>query len=242
MTAGKGKRLRETDLYGPVHDWLLARGYTVRGEVKDCDIAATHGDDLVVVELKRGFSVDLLLQAVKRQRVADSVYVALPKPDSWPRGARWRRIEHLLKRLELGLILVSFATPVPAVDVAFHPKPYEGRRNTRKRRAILQEIAGRSGDGNKGGSTRRRILTAYRERAIYIACCLEREGPLTLERLGELGAGPKAPSILKRNVYGWFERVDTGVYALKAQGREALAAYADLAVQFRAALDREEGG
>ncbi len=233
---GRGSHLRETDLYGPVHDWLVARGYTVRAEVKDCDIAATLGTQLVVIELKRSFSIDLLLQAAERQRVADAVYVALPKPDSWPRGARWRRIEHLLKRLELGLILVSFATPVPAVDVAFHPKPYEGRRNTQRRRVVLQEMAGRSGDGNQGGSTRRRILTAYREQAIYIACCLERHGPLGLEQLQALGAGPKTPSILKRNVYGWFERVGAGVYALTPEGREALGGYADLVAQFQAAL------
>ncbi len=103
-------------------------------------------------------------------------------------------------------------------------------------------MAGRSGDGNEGGSTRRRILTAYREHAVYIACCLERHGPLSLERLQALGAGPKAPKILKRNVYGWFERIDVGVHALKPEGREALAEYADLVAQFRAALDGNGGG
>lgn len=237
VAAGKEAHLRETDLYGPVRDWLVARGYTVRSEVKDCDIAATRDDDLVVVELKRRFSVDLLLQATQRQRVADSVYVALPKPASWPRGARWRRIEHLLRRLELGLILVSFATPVPVVDVAFDPQPCVRRRDTRQRRAILREIAGRSGDHNQGGSSRRGILTAYREQAIYIACCLDMYGPLSPAQLRELGAGPKAQSIVRRNVYGWFERVRVGVYGLKTEGQEALAAYADLVAQFRAVLD-----
>ncbi|HOR01029.1 MAG TPA: DUF2161 family putative PD-(D/E)XK-type phosphodiesterase [Anaerolineae bacterium] len=241
MTASTRAHLRETDLYGPVRDWLAARGYTVRSEVKDCDIAATRGDELVVVELKRGFSVDLLLQATQRQRVADSVYVALPKPDVWAERTRWRHIEHLLRRLELGLILVSFATPVPVVDVAFDPQPLQSRRNTRGRRAILREMAGRSGDHNHGGSTRRSILTAYREQAIYIACCLEKHGPLSPERLRELGAGEKTQAILRRNVYGWFERVQVGVYALGAEGREALAGYADLAAQFRAALDGTVG-
>ncbi len=237
VAAGRGAQLRETDLYGPVHDWLAARGYAVRGEVKDCDIVATRGDELVVVELKRGFSVDLLLQATQRQRVADSVYVALPKPDPWPRGARWRHIEHLLRRLELGLILVSFATPVPLVDVVFHPQPCQRRRSTGKRRAILQEVAGRSGDRNQGGSSRRGIVTAYREQAVFIACCLDKHGPLSPEQLRELGAGPKTPSILRRNVYGWFERVRVGEYALREEGREALAAYVDLVAQFRAALE-----
>ena len=32
--------LRESDLYGPVRDYLENLGYQVKGEVKDCDIAA----------------------------------------------------------------------------------------------------------------------------------------------------------------------------------------------------------
>jgi len=236
VAAGEGTKLRETDLYGPVHDYLVARGYTVRSEVKDCDIVATRGDELVVVELKRSLSLDLVLQATQRQRMADLVYVALPKPDLWTERARWRRVEHLLRRLELGLILVSFATAVPVVDVALHPQPLPLRRNTRQRRAVLAEVAGRSGDHNLGGSTRRGIVTAYREQAIYIACCLDVHGPLGLERLLELGAGAKTQAILRRNVYGWFERPEPGVYSLNAKGRQALSDYADLSAQFRAAL------
>lgn len=229
-------RLRETDLSGPVHDYLVAQGYAVRSEVKDCDIVASRGDELLVVELKRSLSLDLLLQATQRQRAADSVYLALPKPDLWAVRARWRRVEHLLRRLELGLILVSFSTAVPLVDVVLHPEPWQPRRDTRRRRALLAEMAGRSGDHNLGGSTRRGIVTAYREQAIYIACCLDLYGPLSLERLRELGAGERAQAILRRNVYGWFERVEPGVYALQEEGRRALVRYADLAAPLRAAL------
>jgi len=35
---------------------------------------------------------------------------------------------------------------------------------------------------------------------------------------------PNSASILRRDVYGWFERVDRGIYALTPRGREALAA------------------
>jgi len=83
---------RETDLYGPINDYLTAQGYTVRSEVLGCDIAATKGEDLVVIELKRSFCISLLLQATQRQRVADSVYVAIPKPPDRERRARWRHI------------------------------------------------------------------------------------------------------------------------------------------------------
>ncbi len=33
--------LLEKDLYGPMRDFLVGQGYTVRGEVKHCDITAT---------------------------------------------------------------------------------------------------------------------------------------------------------------------------------------------------------
>ena len=241
MPTGEGMVARETDLYGPINDYLIAQGYTVRSEVLGCDIAATKGEDLVVIELKRSFCISLLLQATQRQRVADSVYVAIPKPPDRERRARWRHIQHLLRRLELGLILVSFSTAVPTVEIAFDPLPLERKRDSRRRRAVVHEIAGRSGEYNEGGSTRRKIVTAYRENAIFIACCLERYGPLEPGQLRDLGAGPKTLSILSRNVYGWFQRVDAGVYGLRAPGRHALASYPELVEQFHRALDKPSG-
>ena len=37
---------KESDLYGPVRDYLENLGYQVKGEVKDCDIAARSAQDL----------------------------------------------------------------------------------------------------------------------------------------------------------------------------------------------------
>ena len=51
--------LRESDLYGPVRDYLENLGYQVKGEVKDCDIAALRDGELIVVELKRGVTLEL---------------------------------------------------------------------------------------------------------------------------------------------------------------------------------------
>ena len=39
--------MHETDLYGPIRDYLVTLGYDVQGEVKGCDIAARKGDDLI---------------------------------------------------------------------------------------------------------------------------------------------------------------------------------------------------
>ncbi len=51
MAKGKSKTLKETDLYGPIRDYLQAQGYEVRGEVEGWVIAARKGDDLFIVEL-----------------------------------------------------------------------------------------------------------------------------------------------------------------------------------------------
>ena len=72
------KRMLESDLYQPVKDYLEKHGYTVRGEVKHCDMVAIKGDELIVVELKTGANMTLLVQATERQSISDSVYVAIP--------------------------------------------------------------------------------------------------------------------------------------------------------------------
>ena len=45
-------RTRETGLYGPVKQFFEDQGFAVRSEVKDCDLAAVRGDDMVLVEMK----------------------------------------------------------------------------------------------------------------------------------------------------------------------------------------------
>jgi hypothetical protein len=237
---------RECDLSPPIQSYLAAQGYTVRSEVNDCDITALDGENLIVIELKKSFSTDLLIQATDRQRIADTVYIALPVEGTHQRkdrySKRWRGIEHLLKRLELGLILVHFPEDTdapPVVEVVFHPvadpKP---RRKTKRRQAVLREIAERSGDYNVGGTGGRAILTAYREQAIFIACCLDRHGPLSPSALRALGTSAKTQSILLRNVYGWYERLERGLYALRPAGREQIAqTYPGLAALYAAKVE-----
>ena len=91
---------------------------------------------------------------------------------------------------------------------------------------------GRSGDFNEGGSTRRKLVTAYRENAIHIACCLFDCGPMSPKALRGLGTGERTLSILYTNVYSWFEAVDKGLYALSPKGREELEAYGELVERY----------
>ena len=99
--------MRETDLYAPVKALLEAQGYTVKAEVGPADVVAVRGDEPpVVVELKTGFSLSLVHQAIARQSITDAVYVAVPHK---PGRAAWSALKNnktLCRRLGLGLILV----------------------------------------------------------------------------------------------------------------------------------------
>jgi len=201
MSANMPRPLRETDLYEPIRDYLVSQGYTVRAEVADCDVVAYKEGELLIVELKRRCSADLLIQAIDRQRITDSVYVALPGPFDLRRGSRWHGIRKLLRRLELGLIVVDLQRARPQVKVVSRPSPYRKKRLKHRRLAVLEEMIGRSGNRNQGGTQRRqKLVTAYRESAIHIACCLERYGPLTPRQLRGLCAGSKTTSILYKDV------------------------------------------
>jgi hypothetical protein len=225
---------RETELYAPLKSWLEENGYTVRSEVLGCDIAAEKDGALVLIEMKLKFGTELLLQATQRQRAVDTVYVALPRPDSmW--GKKWRSQTHLLKRLELGLIVVN-PGGAPEAEVVFHPAPFQRQRRKAQRQALLQEMNGRSGDYNTGGSHGTKLMTAYREKALFIACCLDWLGPLSPKALRACGAAKNAGAICYTNHYGWFERIAKGSYAISAAGRDALEAYSEAAAQAREKL------
>lgn len=226
--AGPKRPERETDLYAPVRAFLGAQGFTVRAEVRGCDVTAVKGDHVVVVELKLGFTLDLLLQGLRRQRVADLVYLAVPRPAKAAHEARLRENLPLLRRLEFGLLVVDFRSEPATITVALQPVPFERRRDAKGRRALLRELALRSGDDNTGGCTRRSLVTAYRENALLIAAALARFGPLAPRQLRSVGTGAKTLSILHGNVYGWFERVDRALYRLQPAGATALQTYATL--------------
>lgn len=227
---------RETDLYPPVRDFLAAQGFTVRAEVHRCDVAATRGDDLVIVELKASLTLELLLQAVQRQRLTDTVYLAVPRPATSAQDARLRALRPLLRRLELGLLIVDLGGSPAGVLVVLQPQPLQRRRQAKARRALLQELAARTGDDNAGGSTRRPLVTVYREQALFIALLMHRFGAMAPRRLRELGAATKALSIVRNDVYGWFERLDHALYGLKSAGAQALERYADVVARFETRL------
>jgi hypothetical protein len=233
------KKLLETDLYPPIRDYLESNGYKVRSEVINCDITAVKDDELVVVELKLSANVQLLIQATERQRITDSVYVAVPAPRN-RRATHWRGIKRILRMLEVGLITVDFGQRSPRVTREFDPLPYSRRKQPKKRHAVIREISERSGEYNIAGSSGRKLMTAYRENAIFIACCLHRHGSLSPARLRAMGTGDKTQSILAHNFYGWFQRVDRGIYEITTPGVSEMSGHPDLVDHYNAILSSLE--
>src|SRR3989442_8238145 len=122
----------ESDLYPAVKAFLEGQGYSVKAEVRGCDVVATRGDGPpVIVELKLSFSLALLLQGVDRLTLTDRVYLAVCRPRS--RRARRasvhrRNVRDLCRRLGLGLMTVAPRRAATGVEGIVDPVPYPPRR------------------------------------------------------------------------------------------------------------------
>lgn len=216
----------ETDLYAPIKAYLEAQGYEVKAEIGACDILARRGEEEpVAVEMKLNFSLALVMQGVARQALFEQVYLAVPA--SGPRGwkLRYRDITRLCRRLGLGLIAVRFGKDGAKVEAHLDPGPYVPRRNSRKRGRLLREFAARKGDPNAGGATGVKTITAYRQDAVRLAHLLAGAGPLKAAVAARETGVSRAGVIFRANYYGWFMRVERGVYGLTPEGEAALAAF-----------------
>ncbi|OFW97499.1 MAG: hypothetical protein A3D94_19555 [Alphaproteobacteria bacterium RIFCSPHIGHO2_12_FULL_66_14] len=205
----------ESDLYAPVKAMLEGQGYIVKGEVRGCDVVAVRGKEPpVVVELKRTFGLGLVLQGVDRLALTDLVYLAVGQ---WPK--RMKNVKKLCRRLGLGFIVVA----ANKADVVLDPAPYLPRKNKRKAGRLLGEHARRVGDPNLGGQAMRApLMTAYRQQALRCAELLMANGPMKLKAMRAAADVPDAAKILQQDVYGWFERIERGVYGVTPKGRQGL--------------------
>jgi hypothetical protein len=209
----------ETTLYLPIKSFLEKAGYTVKGEVGGCDLLAVGDGEpplVVICELKLTFNLELVLQAVDRAAASDEVWLAARISSKGKGRERDRRFRDLCRRLGFGMLGVS---ELGIVDVLVSPCAPMPRKNPRRRTRLLNEHKRRQGDPTAGGGSRMPIMTAYRQRALACAAALE-VGPRRPRDLRPSAAD--AARILFDNVYGWFERIDRGVYALTEPGRQAL--------------------
>ncbi|SFL14967.1 Putative PD-(D/E)XK phosphodiesterase [Paenibacillus sp. 1_12] len=283
----------ETELYAPVKSFFEHQGYSVRGEVRHCDLVAIRGEEQpVIVELKRYFSIPLLLQGIDRLRLSRCVYVAfeLPNKGRAPHGASWPELRKLCQMLGIGMITVQFfKRKQPAVHIECHPSkaaadlltaavtsnladsmpsdfdsPFSTmdadnrfesaadyacssdaepsnaintnieplytpaklpRLNKRAADGIVKEFMERRADYNVGGSSKKKLMTSYREKALHLAQLLHHHGTLSPLRLRQLTGNPKTAGLLQKNYYRWYQRVERGIYRLSPLGEEALVTY-----------------
>ena len=206
-------------MYEPIRQLLNGLGFIVRGEVKNCDIAAIKAEVLWVVEMKLSANLTLLYQAMERKTITEHVFIAIPRPKN-SRSKNFASLKKIVSKLELGLILVSIDSPKPLAEIIIHPS---GNRKTNPKKSdfIRREILGRSSDST-GGTTKTEVSTAYREKCIKIACLIKAHRELTSREMLKLGCGKDTAKILRNNHYGWYAKTGDGKYTLSDIGNEYL--------------------
>ncbi len=214
----------ETALYLPIKNFLEAAGYAVKGEIGSCDVVGLSGDEptvVVICELKLTFNLELVLQAVDRATASDEVWIAA-RVSAKGKGERAIAVFAISAAVSASACW-PFPTAAQLMSSSVRSRRCRGK-NIRRRLRLVEEHRRRKGDPALGGSTRAPIMTAYRQQALACAVAIQNGQ----QRPKDIRANaPEAAKILRHNVYGWFERVDRGIYALTELGSgsaEALAA------------------
>ena len=212
---------RETDLYPPIKQLLEDQGYVVKSEVGAADVVAVRGGEPpVVVEMKLSLSLAVFHQAVARLSVTNDVYIAVEHRPGKRFSKSLKQSQTLCRRLGLGLISVRLKDGL--VQVHCDPGPYAPRKSAKRQKDLLREFARRRGDPNQGGQQRIGLVTAYRQDALKIAMYLFEIGASRGADVARETGIEKATRMMRDDHYGWFERVETGVYGLTPKGADAV--------------------
>lgn len=212
---------KEADLYPPIKSLLEGQGYVVKSEVGAADVVGMRGGEPpVVVELKLALSLTLFHQAVARQAVTDDVYIAVAHRPGKRFAKSLKQSVGLARRLGLGVMTVRLSDGL--VNVHCDPGPFKPRKVPKRQSALLREFARRVGDPNQGGQGRQGLVTAYRQDALKLALFLFEVGASRGRDVAKETGVTHATRMMRDDHYGWFERVDTGVYGLSPKGAEAV--------------------
>ncbi len=218
--------IRETDLYEPIKAMLEGQGYEVKSEVGAADVVGLRGTQApVIIELKTSFSLSLFHQAIDRQTISDTIYVAVPRGKGKAFSKSLKNNIALCRRLGLGLITVRLKDGL--VETHLDPAPYKPRQSATKKARLLREFAKRVGDPNSGGATRQKLVTAYRQDALRCLKVLSTNGPTKAAVVAKMADVENARRLMSDDHYGWFERVSTGIYSITPKGLGAMVEYDD---------------
>ena len=221
----------ERDLFEPIKEYFEELGYTIDGEVGGIDMYMEKDDMTAAVELKKTLNFRVVQQAALRQKVCDAVFIGICCPKSM-RSASFRDRLYLLKRLGIGLLVVSeksgsvslVSEPVVSELSAFQT------RSSARREAIHKEFCTRKAKNNVGGVTRTKLITGYREDALLVLNALcELGGEALVSQIRTLSGVDKAASILRLNHYHWFAKGSKkGTYSLTEAAYDALEEFEDV--------------
>ena len=182
-------------------------------------------DEPIIIELKTGFTLSLFHQAINRQSMTDQVYIAVPRKTGKAALVAIRRNKMLCRRLGIGLITVRLSDK--RVVVHCEPKPFTPRKIKARKTKLLSEFESRHGDPNEGGMTSAGMMTSYRQGALRCAKVLHDEGACKAAYVAKMAGFEKARNLMADNHYGWFEKIDRGVYGLTDAGAKALDEHAE---------------
>ncbi|MDS9948081.1 MAG: DUF2161 family putative PD-(D/E)XK-type phosphodiesterase [Planktomarina sp.] len=219
--------MRESDLYEPIKRHFQNLGYVVKGEVGAADVMAVRGNEpAIIIELKLGFSLTLFHQATERLRMSDHVYVAVVRPEGKFGYKRLKLNQNLCRRLGLGLLTLRVRDQF--VELHCMPEQYNPRKSAKKSKQIMKLFERLDGDPNSGGATRHGLVTGYRQDALKCATFLAISGASKGAVVAKETGVESATSLMRNNVYGWFDKVEQGVYALNSTGKKGLTDWADV--------------
>ena len=194
-----------------------------------------HPDaDPIVVELKTRMSLAFVAQATLRKHISESVYLAIPLVGSSAtiRGAA--RTFEVLRRLELGLLVVRFLRTGTRIEPVLHPRPVTPRNRPKLRRSVLREIDARYAELDTSGQTSDRPrFGAYKQRALLLASLLAELGECSPARLRAAGAPSSSGRILAADLYGWYEHPARARYRVSEAGLAALGNHAAVVAAIR---------
>ena len=214
--------MKETDLYPLLKKYFENQGFLVQAEVNSIDIVAIKDDLVIIVEMKTQLNLKLIYQGCQRQKIGDNVYLAVPRINN---KKTFKERLHILRRLNLGLLIVDMENE--NVEAIIDPIDFVFRKSKKKKQKLLAEMNQRVTNVNVGGTSKSKLVTAYRENVIKIAYCLK-DGEKTTKEIKDITGIKNATSYWQKNYYNWFYRVSRGVYALKEQGIKELAGYNEL--------------
>ncbi|AZN40175.1 DUF2161 family putative PD-(D/E)XK-type phosphodiesterase [Paenibacillus albus] len=229
----------ETELYKPIKAYFEKQGYEVKSEIMHCDLVAIHPqtEETILVEMKKTFNLALLLQGVERLRLGGNVILAVERnrKKGGSHNQRFGDLAELCRMLGIGLMTVTFfKTKEPLLEMLCEPgdPPVRGQRRTRQAK-LLTEFRERSGDYNTGGSTGRKLMTAYKEKALRVAWAIREHGNQSPSAIKKLTEVANVGQIVRDDYYKWFTRIERGLYGLKSEGIAALAAHEEIVEAWR---------